>query len=325
VTNTASEDLARPLLAGIVVHWHGDDDLLELLASWPEDRRFELLVIDNSKSLGGRVPGARIFEPSRNLGFGGAVNAALAQVEAPTVLILNPDARPTPGALDSLLEGLESHPRAAGLAPRLVSPDGRSQHRWQLRTLPTACTLLLQSLMLPAGRGPEEEPPSGSVVEQPAAAALVLRRGALDRIGGFDEAFFPAWFEDVDLARRLRDSDHRVVYWPAATFEHRLGSTVPEAGYGPFLWVYYRNLERYLRKHHSPALAMLSRLLVATAAGMRIPLLVLRKPKRAASRSEALVGLIGLLGGALSGWRLPAACVGAVFEERPAEERGADA
>ncbi len=294
-----------PALAGIAVNWHCDEELLKLVAAWPVDSRFELIVVDNSRSLGGRLVGARLLEPERNLGFGGAVNAALEVTEAPAILILNADVRPAPAALESLIDGLKQHPEASGLAPRLESADGSTQHRWQLRPIPRVSTLLLHSLMIPAGQGPVVEPPTGTVVEQPAAAALALRRSTLEEIGGFDEEFFPAWFEDVDLARRLQMAGRKVVYWPAASFEHRLGATVPKLGYGQFLWIYYRNLGRYLSKHHSKSSAGVARLLTAAAATVRMPLLALWKPSRAASRSEAMSGLSGLLLGALTGWRLP--------------------
>ncbi|NHZ73680.1 MAG: glycosyltransferase [Nitrospirae bacterium] len=312
----------EPLLAGIAVNWHGDEEILRLVESWPKDSRFELLVVDNSGSLGDSLSGTQVLEPSRNLGFGGAVNAALERTRAPSILILNSDARPTPGALESLIEGLEIHSEAAGLAPRLLSADGSAQHRWQLRPLPSPLTLLLQSLMIPAGQGSKLEPTAGTLVEQPAAAALALRRSALEEIGGFDEDFFPAWFEDVDLARRLFDSDRQMVYWPAATFEHLLGATVPRLGYGRFLWIYYRNLGRYLRKHHSQGMALLARALTAAAATVRIPLLVVRKPSRASSRREALSGLTGLLLGTLSGWRLPHAQSRAVGDDLDTEAPG---
>ena len=311
---------SRPLLSGVVVHWHGEEELLALVESWPDDQRFELIVVDNSRAVKGRISDNRIFEPNENLGFGGAVNAALELVDAPAVLVLNSDARPVQGALESLLEGLELHPDAAGLAPRLVSADGSTQHRWQLRPIPSLSTLLLQSMMIPAGRGPKAEPPAGTAVEQPAAAALVLKRRVLEEIGGFDEAFFPAWFEDVDLARRLKRAGHQVIYWPAAAFEHSLGATVPELGYGRFLWIYYRNLERYLRKHHSRTMAILARLLTTAAAAARIPWLAVRTPSRASSRRDALRGLTGLLLGALTGWRLPLAIRREIVDDRRAPE-----
>jgi GT2 family glycosyltransferase len=155
-------------------------------------------------------------------------------------------------------------------------------------------------------RSTPAEPEPGAPVEQPAAAALALRRRALESVGGFDEAFYPAWFEDVDLARRFREADLIFRYWPAARFRHRLGSTVGHLGYGSFLYVYSRNLERYVAKHHGPLWAGLARIAVAVGAAARLAGLIFFKPRRAATRGEAAGGLFAVVVGAVSAWHLPA-------------------
>jgi GT2 family glycosyltransferase len=319
----SSDPLPAPLpaLAGIVVHWRDEARLAALTAAWPrDDPRFELVVVDNSGSAPALTPepapppdpaGAspvRLLRPGRNLGFAGGVNAGVAASRAPLLLLLNPDAVPEPGALERLIEGFSAHPEAAGLAPRLADADQQPQFAWQLRRLPSAWNLLRQTLPWPiAGRGTglAAEPPPGTAVEQPAAAALALRRQALADAGGLDERFHPAWFEDVDLARRLRQLGGVLLYWPAARFRHALGSTVPRLGYGPFLWIYYRNLERYLAKHHGAAWALAARASLAAGLAIRLPLVPLRRPRRAASRRDAAAGLLLAIAGALSGWRLP--------------------
>lgn len=293
------------VLSGIVVHWHNEDLLAELTAAWPADPRFELIVVDNGSSAPLRPGPARLVQPGKNLGFAGGANAGIAAAQAPILLILNPDAVPEEGALERLVDGFARFPDAAGLAPRLLGPDGASQHGWQLRRLPSAGRLLLQTLPLGGGPDVREEPAAGAPVEQPAAAALALRRSAVEAIGGFDESFHPAWFEDVDLARRLRDKGLVMRYWPEARFRHRLGSTVPRLGYGPFLWIYYRNLTRYLAKHHGPAWAFAARVLLVPGVAVRLLLLPLYRPRRAASRAEAFRGLLAVLAGAFSGWRWP--------------------
>jgi GT2 family glycosyltransferase len=299
-----SPPLPEPLLTGVVVHWHNEELLAELAAAWPRDPRFELLVVDNGSSA--PLPaGLRVLRPGRNLGFAGGANAGVAAAKGGIILILNPDAVPEEGALDRLLEGFAAWPDAAGLAPRLTGPDGEPQSAWQLRRLPSPGALVLQAFPLAGGVGGTSagpEPSEGALLEQPAAAALALRREALTAVGGFDAAFHPAWFEDVDLARRLRDRGLLLRYWPAACFRHRLGSTVPRLGYGPFLSIYYRNLTRYLAKHHGRAWAMAARAALIPGIALRILLLPLRRPRRARSRREALVGLLAVLAGALRGW-----------------------
>jgi GT2 family glycosyltransferase len=293
------------LLSGIVVHWRNEDLLAELTAAWPDDPRFELVVVDNGSSAPLRLGPARLVQPVRNLGFAGGANAGIAAATAPILLILNPDAVPEEGALERLLEGFAAFPDAAGLAPRLEGPGGEPQVSWQLRALPSAWRLLLHTLPFGGSPGLREEPAAGAPVEQPAAAALALRREALEAVGGLDERFHPAWFEDVDLARRLKQAGLGVRYWPEARFRHRLGSTVPRLGYGRFLWIYYRNLTRYLEKHHGRGWAFAARLLLVPGVAIRLLLLPLRRPQRAASRAEAVRGLAAVLSGALTGWRTP--------------------
>ncbi len=308
----------RPLLSGVVIHWRDEENLAALIRTWPRDPRFELVIVDNGSAaelpaLPPEVRG-RLLRPGRNLGFAGAANLGAAQAEGPLILVLNPDALPEPGALDALVDGFARHPEAAGLAPRLEDGGGEgrgpSQHAWQLGRLPSPGRLVLEALFLPARGGPREEPPAGTPIEQPAAAALALRREVWEAVGGMDPRFHPAWFEDVDLGRRLRNAGAAVLYWPAARFRHHLGSTVPQLGYGRFLWIYYRNLCRYLEKHHGRGWTVAARALLPVGMLLRLALLPVRRPRRAASRAEAARALVATATGALSGWRLPRGLAG---------------
>lgn len=295
-----------PILSAVAPHWHDEDNLALLVQSWPRDGRFELVVVDNGSGgqlseLGAERPNVRILEPGRNLGFAAAINRGAADAEGRLLLILNTDARPEPGALESLVRGTEEYPEAAGLAPRLLDDDGAPQAGWQLRQLPGLRTLLGYCCFLEPATLPE--PPAGAPVEQPAACALLLRRDAFEAAGRMDEQFWPAWFEDVDLARRLHDRGETIRYWPDATFRHGLGASVPRLGYGPFLLAYYRNLDRYARKHHSRGAALVLNVNLVVAALLRIALLPLRRPRRARSRGEAAAGLWRLAAAAATGWR----------------------
>ena len=296
----------RPVLSAVAPHWHDEEHLAELVRDWPDDARFELIVVDNGSDddpgeLAANRSNVRVLDPGRNLGFGAAVNRGAAEAGGDLILILNTDAVPEPGALDALVEGMARHPDAAGLAPRLLGADDLAQAGWQLRRLPTLRTLIGYCCFVEPG--PQPEPAAGTPVEQPAACALLLRRAAFEHAGAMDERFWPAWFEDVDLARRLADRGERVLYWPNAVFRHGLGTSVPRLGYGAFLGAYYRNLDRYARKHHGRGAALLLRAVLAGAAVMRIVLLPLRCPGRARGRGEAFGGLWRLAAAAVTGWR----------------------
>ena len=294
----------EPVLSAVVVHWRDEGGIGRLIESWPRDPRWELVVVDNSASLGELPSWLRRVDPGQNLGFAGGCNRGRRVARGEWLLFLNPDARPEPGALDALLATTETLDDAAGLVPALVDETGRSQHRWQLQKLPTASDLVRKTLPGVPALGPEECPAAGAPIEQPAAAALALRTAVFDAIGGFDPAFYPAWYEDVDLARRLHDAGHRLLYTPSARFVHAGGATLGPLG-ADYPWLHFRNLERYLAKHH-PKIRSAARWGMVVGALFRWPafcLLALWPGDGTTRRSPA--GPWRLLVGALSGFRRP--------------------
>jgi GT2 family glycosyltransferase len=165
---------------------------------------------------------------------------------------------------------------------------------------------MLQALQVPAAPRVRRAV-AGQAIGQPAAAALALRRSVFREVGGFDERFHPAWFEDVDLAVRLAAARQRIVYLPQAVFRHRQGDSVGQLGYGRFLWTYPRTLVRYATKHHGPRAAAAVRALLPVGIVARTALLPVRRPRRAPDRAAAARGLGQALAGAVSGWRRPRA------------------
>ena len=171
------------------------------------------------------------------------------------------------------------------------------QAAFQLRRLPTLRQafreLFLIDRAFPRNRGRlrdrylDADRDSSFEVEQPAAAVLAIRTDAFARLGGFDPRFVPAWWEDVDLCRRL-GALGKIVYYPAAAFAHGGGASMKRLGYARFLPVYYRNAVAYWRKHR-PSAAPAFRLMVAAGMLLRIGLLPWRRadprPKRESFRA----------------------------------------
>lgn len=302
------------LLSGIVVHWYNEDELDRLVAAWPSDARFELIVVDNGSARGCRLPpDVVVLRPGCNLGFAGGVNLAAQVARGDLLLLLNPDAEPLPGALEALLDGFARNPNAAGLVPALLDPDGTPQAPWQARAIPTSRELILQPWLGDRRRGPARLT-AGQRVAQPAAAALALRRTAFEAVGGLDPRYRPAWFEDVDLARRLAELDLPLLAWPAAELRHARGASVPRLGYGRFLTAYHHNLERYLVRHAGGSAAMAARGVLLIGLLVRLASLLVRTPQRAQSRLEAAAGLARTLLAAATGWR--SAALGATEEPK---------
>lgn len=255
-------------LAIVIVNWNSGTRLRSHLLSLAECNPLEGLeirVVDNASTDGsaaalGDLPWVRVVPMGTNAGFAAAANAGAADTKAPLLLFLNPDILHTPGCLAAMKKGLASHPGAAGGAGLLLGEDGRGQEDFQLRHLPKP-VLALQELFLPSslrGRLPgyrrhfylEEDRSRPFRVEQPAAACLLLRREVFEAVGGFDESFVPAWWEDVDLAARLKAAGAELWFWPGARFLHQGGYSAGHLGRRAFLPIFWKNSALYYRKHH---------------------------------------------------------------------------
>jgi GT2 family glycosyltransferase len=130
-----------------------------------------------------------------------------------------------------------------------------------------------------------------------------VRRSVFERVGGFDETFVPAWFEDVDLCARLLQHG-QILYWPASTFVHSGGAAARRLGYDAFLPIYYGNAHRYWRKHRGAAAALCYRMLVAIGMALRFLVLALRPTLPCPAAEAARAYLRVLRNAAGFGWRL---------------------
>ncbi|HLI62473.1 MAG TPA: glycosyltransferase family 2 protein [Terriglobales bacterium] len=211
----------------------------------------------------------------QNLGFGAAANQGARAATGEVFLFLNPDAIAEPGAIAALLRCLESS-QAAAVGGALLESDGRPARGFSFRRLATLAPLLCEVLLLnqlwpgnPVNRRYrclDADYSQPQEVEQPAGACLAVTRTAWKSVGGFDEQFFPVWFEDVDLCKRLLDQGARIFYCPAARFRHSGAHSVGQLSFRDQQLFWYGNMLRYARKHFSKAQVLLLRL--AIVAGM---------------------------------------------------------
>jgi N-acetylglucosaminyl-diphospho-decaprenol L-rhamnosyltransferase len=197
---------------------------------------------------------------SHNAGFACAVNQAVKVAEGDLFVILNPDTVASAGSLDNLAKALRMH--AVGAAGGLLlNEGGLPQKGFTVRRFPTIGSMLAEVLLV--NRIWQSNPwnvryrcldldyQTAQEVEQPAGACLAVKRQAWEMVDGFDESFFPVWFEDVDFCRRLRDRGWRIVYCPDAIFLHAGAHSVNRLAFRDRQSYWYRNVLRYFAKHHS--------------------------------------------------------------------------
>jgi len=202
----------------------------------------------------------RLIANEENLGFGAAVNQGAREATGEVLLILNPDAIAEPGAVAAMLRCLQST-GADTVGGALLEADGQPARGFVFRRLPTLATLAYEVLLVnhlwPGNsvnrryRCLDVDYSQQQEVEQPAGACLAITRTAWDGIGGFDEQFFPVWFEDVDLCKRLLDGGLKIFYCPGARFRHSGAHSVGQLSFRDKQVFWYTNMLRYARKHFS--------------------------------------------------------------------------
>lgn len=216
----------------VVVTYNSEETVSQALESAAASFCVEsIVVVDNASSDGTvalcRQHGIEVLENQRNTGFASAVNQGLHRGRAPYVLLLNPDAILTVGALDALVTALMERPDAVVAGPLLESKGGAmSTGARRFSTVSNRTLSRLPLLWRLRRLGPEYDPGrlishGGGVVsvDYVWGAAALCKRAFLELIGGLDERFF-LYSEDEDLGRQAAANGYVVLLVMTCTVTH---------------------------------------------------------------------------------------------------------
>ncbi len=188
------------------------------------ERPFEIIVVDDCSDdetvlcalvFAGAV---RIVRNARNFGFVRSCNAGAAQATGKYLFFLNNDTLVKEGWLDELVETFEQVPNVGIAGSRLLFENGKLQEAggiiWRLGD--------------GWNWGRERDPTEPAFcflrdADWVSGAALMIERAMFRELGGFDELYAPGYYEDTDLAFRVRARGKRVVVQPASEIVHLEG------------------------------------------------------------------------------------------------------
>lgn len=235
---------------------------LKSIAENTQGVSFEVLVVDDcfaepaAEALAA-VSGVRFLRNEHNLGFLRTCNRGAAEARGRYLLLLNNDTLVLPGWLDALLRLAKRGDDIGAVGAKLLFPDGRLQEAGGI--------VWRDASGWNWGRGQDPDDPRFQYVRQVdycSAACLLLPSALFAELGGFDERYAPAYFEDTDLCFALRARGKRVLYQPAARIVHFEGvshGTDESAGLKAYQT---RNQTRFQEKwasqlaHHLPNAVM---------------------------------------------------------------------
>jgi len=250
------------ILSIIIVNWDTKNllkDCLQSIFKNPPEVEFEIFVVDNASSDGSvemvqeDFPGVYLFCNKQNVGFARANNQAIRESKGEYVLLLNSDTEVSPGALDGMVEFLDSHPEVGAVGPQLVDLDGKVEESCGFFPTPKAILLtkLRRSKLLGSwfknSRASILVPQRTQEVDWVTGACLMTRREAFEEIGLLDEEMF-MYFEDDDWCYRIKKAGWRVYFTPEATVIHKRGVSLDQV---PDRMIYeYRKSQLRLYKKH---------------------------------------------------------------------------
>ena len=276
----------------VIVTHNSADEISECVKALPAGAR--VIVVDNASSDGSadlaEALGCEVLRNTDNHGFGRAVNRAVRErVTAPTVLLLNPDARIEEASLVKLVASVDEQGVAVA-GPRLHDQDGNEQRPWW--EFPSPAVAWREAFGLHYLRPPDFE--HSADVPFVVGACFLVRTDALRAVGGFDERYW-LYGEEADLCRRLGDAGWRVRYVAEASAIHRGGASGSEHTEEMIREHFVRGSDRFVLTHQGAASLVSYRAAALTGSALRLLALRRRDPRRA-NRTK----LVRRLGGSLA-------------------------
>ena len=214
--------LDHPALTVVLVFYNQAQLSLLCLRSLLEfaDVSFRLIIVDNNSSdetpkLLEHIENAHIIRNQENFGFVRAVNQAAEQVKTEYLLLLNNDAVIEEATLSTAINTLKSDSSIGAVGAKIKLLDGSLQEAGSIIWNDGAC--------LGYGRGQDPMQPEFMFqrdVDYCSGAFLLFRCDEFHKLGAFDEAFAPAYYEESDFCIRLQKRGKRIIYNPRVNITH---------------------------------------------------------------------------------------------------------
>jgi GT2 family glycosyltransferase len=216
-------------------------DCLDSLAAASVDYAVETIVVANGTSEEAlSVLQSRddivLVRSGTNLGFAGGNNLAADLARGRFLLLINDDSTVEEGFVNRLVATAEADPTIGAVGGRILAADGSLQE--------AGSVLWRDGWATHVGLGLGPDTRAFDYVRDTdyvSANGMLVRRTAWDAVGGLDERYFPAYYEDVDLCLALHRREFRVVYEPRARLRHLESQSTPRR-YRDFLLVRNRRL-----------------------------------------------------------------------------------
>ena len=243
----------------VVLNWNRWPDTVACLASLQQQDypNFNVLVVDNDSSDGSveqiqaAMPDVEVLQSGANLGFGGGCNVGIRRAlanGADYVWLINSDSTADPHALSALVDVAEQNPALGSVGSVLYEVDAPEQVQlWGGGRVRLCC-----------GQSRHQLKPGR--IDFISGASVLLRGTAIEAVGMFDDAAFFMYWEDTDLAFRLRGAGWQLAVAQDSRVWHKQSASLGKGS--PLLDEYFtRSGVRFLRRYAPVPLLSISLML----------------------------------------------------------------
>ena len=244
----------QDIVSLIVVAWNGRPYLGACLDSIQMQlaENDELILVDNGSTDGAALelaaerPWIRLIRNHRNLGVAGGFNTGVELAQGKVIVLVNQDIILMTGCIYNLVQYLNDHSEVGISGCKLMSPDQQTiQHAGALIRMPSGDPI--QIGRWEQDRGQYARPIEADYVT---GAVIAFRKKVWSEVGGFDERFYPAYYEDADFCRQARQAGYKVVYIPQAVAIHYEATSVGRLSWKHY-FAHHSNRLRFVFKHLS--------------------------------------------------------------------------
>lgn len=246
------------IIVSYKVRYYIEQCLNSVLRSVPDA---EIFVVDNDSADGSveflrkRFPQVEVIDNGCNAGFGKANNIALAKATGRYVLFLNPDTVVAERTIPGCIEYMDAHPDTGAVGVRMQYGDGHFALESR-RSLPTPSVafwhmtgigrLFSHSRVFAKYHLSYLDRDRECGIDVVSGAYMFIRKEVLDKIGGFDEAFF-MYGEDIDLSYRILQQGYKNCYLPLPIVHYK-GESTNKTSYR-YAKVFYDAMNIFFDKH----------------------------------------------------------------------------
>ncbi|MFD1139458.1 glycosyltransferase family 2 protein [Paenibacillus urinalis] len=275
-------------LSIIIVNYNTRQLTLDCIASVYESRMeyaYEIILIDNHSSDGTveavaeQFPEVRLIANRENTGFAKANNQGLAIANGRYSLLLNSDTVVQQDTLQTMLSFMDApeNKKVGAAGCKIILPDG-SLDKACKRGFPTPSASFYYAFgisnLFPHNPKYNQyqlghlDPDQAYPIDCLVGAFMLVRREAIEQVGGLDETFF-MYGEDIDWCYRIKQADWDIHYYPYTYIIHYKGASSRRKP-AKIIYEFHRAMWIFHQKHYQAKYNLLTNAAVYSGIGVKL-------------------------------------------------------